>query len=52
MRKLFFTLIIIFLSTILTFAQSSSEAPHQNISMDSNVVYRLFATKNMYNFMV
>ena len=50
MRKLFFTLIIIFLSTILTFAQSSSEAPHQNISMDSNVVYRLFATKNMYNF--
>ena len=34
----------------ITFAQSSSEAPTQNISTDSGVVYRLFSTRNMYNF--
>ena len=49
MRKLFFTSIII-LSTISAFAQSTSEAPIQNISTDSSVVYRLFSTKNMYTF--
>lgn len=49
MRKLFF-ISIIALTTISAFAQSTSEAPHQNISTDSTVVYRLFATKNMYNF--
>lgn len=49
MRKLFFVLIII-LTTISTFAQSTSEAPNQNISTDSNVTYRLFSTRNMYTF--
>lgn len=49
MRKLFFALIIT-LTTISTFAQSTSEAPNQNISTDSNVDYRLFATRNMYTF--
>jgi hypothetical protein len=49
MRKLFFTSIMI-LSTISAFTQSTSEVPIQNISTDSTVVYRLFATKNMYTF--
>mgnify|MGYP003613174846 FL=1 len=49
MRKLFFALIIT-LTTISTFAQSTSEAPNQNISTDSNVEYRLFSTRNMYTF--
>ena len=49
MRKLFFTAIII-LSIISAFAQSKSDAPIQNISTDSSVVYRLFSTKNMYTF--
>ncbi len=49
MRKLFFVSIIA-LTTISAFAQSTSETPHQNISTDSTVVYRLFATGNMYNF--
>ena len=41
--------IIIGLSSITTFAQTT-EAPIQNISTDSNVVYRLFSTRNMYMF--
>lgn len=49
MRKVFFTSIII-LSTISAIAQSTSDAPIQNISTDSSVVYRLFSTKNMYTF--
>lgn len=49
MKKIFITSIII-LSTISAFAQSTSEAPIQNISTDSEAVYRLFATKNMYTF--
>lgn len=49
MRKLFFT-VIIALTTISTFSQSTSEAPNQNISTDSNVTYRLFSTRNMYTF--
>jgi len=49
MRKLFFALIIT-LTTISTFAQSTSEAPNQNISTDNNVTYRLFSTRNMYTF--
>lgn len=49
MRKLFLTSIIILL-TISTRAQGSMEVPIQNISTDSNIVYRLFATRNMYNF--
>jgi hypothetical protein len=31
-------------------AQSTSDIPIQNISTDSNVVYRLFSTKNIYTF--
>jgi hypothetical protein len=49
MKKKFMTLIFA-LTTMLTFAQSTSQPPIQNISTDSNVVYRLFATKNTYNF--
>lgn len=49
MKKLFFTTTFIFI-TISTFAQSLPEAPNQNISTDSNLVYRLFSTKNMYTF--
>lgn len=33
-----------------SFAQNTSEAPRQNISTDSAVVYRLFSTRNMYTF--
>ena len=33
-----------------SFAQNTSEAPQQNISTDSAVVYRLFSTRNMYTF--
>jgi len=49
MRKLLFVSIFA-LTTISIFAQSTSEAPQQNISTDSTVVYRLFATKNIYTF--
>ena len=49
MRKLFFTSIII-LSTVSAFAQSASDAPIQNISTDSTVVYRLFSTRNTFMF--
>lgn len=49
MRILIFVSIIA-LTTISTFAQSISDYPTQNISTDSNVAYRLFATKNMYTF--
>ena len=49
MRKLLL-LSIIALMTISAFGQSTSEAPNQNISPDSGVVYRLFATRNMYTF--
>jgi len=49
MLKLFCISIII-LSIISAFGQSTLEAPHQNISADSGVVYRLFATRNMYTF--
>ncbi len=34
----------------VSFAQSASDTPIQNISTDSCVVYRLFATKNIYTF--
>ena len=49
MKKLFFVSLIL-LTTISTFAQSTSVAPIQNISTDTTVVYRLFSTKNTYNF--
>ncbi len=49
MRKLFFA-IMFTLTTINTFSQSTSEAPKQNISTDSNITFRLFSTSNMYTF--
>ena len=49
MKRIIFSLII-GLASITAFAQSTSEVPVQNISTDSVVVYRLFATRNMYNF--
>ncbi len=45
-----FLLIIFVLITTISIAQTTSETPFQNISTDSNVAYRLFATKNKYNF--
>jgi hypothetical protein len=49
MRKLFFVSIFV-LTTISVFSQSTSVVPVQNISTDSEVVFRLFATQNMYTF--
>lgn len=49
MKTILATLTFTLLTTI-SFAQNTSETPIQNISTDSSVVYRLFATKNMYNF--
>lgn len=49
MKSIIFS-IIIFLASVTTFAQSNSEPPIQNISTDSIVVFRLFATRNMYTF--
>ncbi|MGF7232622.1 hypothetical protein [Arachidicoccus sp.] len=49
MKTFFLTLTFAF-TAMLTFAQSTSHPPIQNISTDSTVVYRLFATPNMYNF--
>ena len=49
MRSLIF-LVLICLASITLFAQSSSDVPVQSISTDSSVVYRLFATRNMYTF--
>jgi len=48
--KTFFLTLIFALTTMLTFAQGTPDIPIQNISTDSNVVYRLFATDNSYNF--
>lgn len=48
--KTFFLTLTFALTTMLTFAQSTSEAPIQTISSDSAVVYRLFSTRNMYTF--
>ena len=49
MKRTVFSIILGFAS-FTVFAQSTSEAPNQNISTDSAVVYRLFATRNMYTF--
>lgn len=43
------TLIFVLFATI-SFAQSTLQPPIQNISTDSTVVYRLFSTRNTYNF--
>ena len=49
MKTTLITLFFLFSATI-SFAQSTSEAPIQNISTDSAVNYRLFSTRNMYTF--
>lgn len=49
MKTFYLTLIFTF-TTMLTFAQGTPDVPIQNISTDSIVNYRLFATKNMYTF--
>lgn len=49
MKTKFITLIFVLFATT-SFAQSTSEAPRQNISTDSTVAYRLFSTQNMYTF--
>lgn len=48
--KTFFLALTFVFATMLSFAQSTSEAPSQSISTDSTVVFRLFATRNTYNF--
>ncbi|WP_332453753.1 hypothetical protein [Chryseobacterium aquaticum] len=48
MKKLIIFIFILIAHTL--FAQTTSEAPVQNISTDNNVVYRLFSTRNMYTF--
>jgi hypothetical protein len=49
MKRILYSITISLIS-VTTFAQSTSEAPIQNISTDSTVVYRLFSTRNMYTF--
>lgn len=49
MKTKLVTLVFLLFATS-SFAQSTSEAPIQNISTDSTVVYRLFSTRNMYTF--
>lgn len=49
MKTRLITLIFV-LFAIISFAQSTSQPPIQNISTDSTVVYRLFSTRNMYTF--
>jgi hypothetical protein len=44
------TIIILLLSSNFSFAQTGLEVPIQNISTDSAVTFRLFATQNMYTF--
>ena len=42
--------ILICLASLTAFTQSSPDVPIQNVSTDSNVVYRLFSKKNIYTF--
>ena len=49
MKKIVFSLVI-GLASFTTFAQSTTEAPTQNISTDTAVTYRIFSTRNMYTF--
>lgn len=48
MNKLILFIFILIAHT--SFAQTTSQAPAQNISTDNNVVFRLFSTRNMYTF--
>jgi len=50
MRKILISVIAVFFG-FLSYGQTTSEPPLQNISPDSCLVYRLFATKNMYTFL-
>lgn len=49
MKRILISLIIN-LTSITAFAQSTSEAPVQNISTDSAVAYRLFSTRNKWTY--
>ena len=49
MKARLITLVFVLFATT-SIAQSTSEAPIQNISTDSAVTYRLFSTKNIYTF--
>ena len=49
MKVRLITLIFVLFATV-SFAQSTSEAPIQNISTDSDVTYRLFSTRNKFTF--
>ncbi|WP_033961262.1 hypothetical protein [Psychroserpens jangbogonensis] len=49
MKAKIITLIFVLFATI-SFAQSTSQPPIQNISTDSAVVFRLFSTNNKFNF--
>jgi hypothetical protein len=48
--KLVIFVLGICLISFTSVAQSTSEAPHQTISADSAVAFRLFSTRNMYTF--
>ncbi|WMW78686.1 hypothetical protein RF683_04385 [Flavobacterium sp. 20NA77.7] len=50
MKAKLFTLFFILFATNSFAQNTTSETPIQNISTDSAVVYRLFATKNKYTF--
>ena len=49
MKTKFISLIFILIESI-SYAQSASDIPIQNISTDDSVAYRLFSTRNMYTF--
>lgn len=49
MKTRFITFIFVLFATI-SFAQNTSQTSVQNISTDSNVIYRLFSTKNTWTF--
>lgn len=49
MKKIFFYTGLM-LMPLFGFSQTTSTPAEQNISTDDNVRYRLFATKNIYNF--
>lgn len=49
MKRRLITLIFVLFVTV-SFAQNTSQPPVQNISTDSDAVYRLFSTRNLYTF--
>ena len=50
MKKIIFVAIILF-TALNVCAQNISDSPIQNISTDTNVIYRLFSTRNMHTFL-